>query len=216
MEKKFNRYLWYGTDTIHAKAKVAWEAVCLPEREGGLVLKRVEEWNRAAILRHIWNLFANAGSLWVSWVREYLLKGKSFWLVKVPQMCSWSWKKLLKLRDIAKNFLHFNVGDGRGIHLWLDRWHQDGILYDRYSYRIVYDAGSKVDAKLVSVLKDKSWIWPPARSVELVHIQSQLPLVRIGDVDKPVWSISKSRNARGTKIFTRDGYQNNVELIHSR
>jgi hypothetical protein len=30
-------------------------------------------------------LFTRAGSLWVAWVLKYLLKGRSFWEVKVPQ-----------------------------------------------------------------------------------------------------------------------------------
>lgn len=42
----------------------------------GSRLKRLEDWNKASMLRHVWNLFAKAGSLWVAWVlakREILL-----------------------------------------------------------------------------------------------------------------------------------------------
>jgi hypothetical protein len=67
------------------------------------------------MLRHIWNLFARAGSLWVAWVKLHLLKGKSFWQGKIPQVCSWSWMKLLKLRIIAKQFILFKVGYGENI-----------------------------------------------------------------------------------------------------
>jgi hypothetical protein len=51
------------------------------------VLKRVEDWNLAAMMRHIWNIFARAGSLWIAWVKKYLLKGKSLWQVKILQVC---------------------------------------------------------------------------------------------------------------------------------
>jgi hypothetical protein len=37
-------------------------------KEGGLGLKQVETWNKAAMLNHIWNLFVQAGFLWVAWV----------------------------------------------------------------------------------------------------------------------------------------------------
>jgi hypothetical protein len=47
------------------------------------------------------------------------------------------------------------VGNGENIHLWLDWWHPDEILYTKCGYRVVYDAGSKVEAKLASVLKEK-------------------------------------------------------------
>jgi len=73
-----------GNDHDRAHAEVSKE-VCLPKKEGGLGLKRLEVWNQAAIMRHILLLFTRAGSLWVAWVLKYLLKGRSFWEVKVPQ-----------------------------------------------------------------------------------------------------------------------------------
>lgn len=69
-------FLWGGNDTDHARAKVAWNSICVPKK-GGLGLKKLEDWNKAAILRHIWNIFAQFGSLWVAWIKEHLLKGKS-------------------------------------------------------------------------------------------------------------------------------------------
>jgi hypothetical protein len=57
---------------------VAWEVICVPKKEISLWLKMIEEWNKAAIMRHIWNMFANAGSLWVAWVKENVLKGRNF------------------------------------------------------------------------------------------------------------------------------------------
>jgi len=66
--------------------------------------------------------------------------------------------------------------------MWLDWWHPDRIIYKRFSHRVVYDAGSKVEAKLSSVLNDKVWSWQPARSYQLVNFQSKLPMVRIGVV----------------------------------
>jgi hypothetical protein len=34
IEQKFNRFLWNGKDE-KAKAKVAWETICMPKKEGG-------------------------------------------------------------------------------------------------------------------------------------------------------------------------------------
>jgi hypothetical protein len=75
--------------------------------------------------------------------------------------------------------------------MWLDWWHPDRIIYKRFSHRVVYDAGSKVEAKLSSVLNDKVWSWQPARSYQLVNFQSKLPMVRIGVVDQLIWVLSK-------------------------
>jgi hypothetical protein len=73
----------------------------LPKKEGSLGIKKLDEWNRAAMMRHIWSFFVWVGSLWVAWVKEMMLKGRSFWQVSIPQNCTWSRRKLLKVRDDA-------------------------------------------------------------------------------------------------------------------
>lgn len=82
--------------------------------------------------------------------------------MKIPQACSWSWRKLLKLRDMVRTFIRFQVASGEHIFLWLDLWHPDGILVDKYGYRAIYDAGSQINAILSSVICDQNWRWPPA------------------------------------------------------
>jgi hypothetical protein len=72
-----------------------------------------------------------------------------FLQLKVPQTCSWCWRKILKLRDIAKKFLRFMVGDGNRIYRLVA---PGGILYEKYGYRVIYDA---LDAKLSSVMNGK-------------------------------------------------------------
>jgi hypothetical protein len=187
LEQKLNRFLWCGKD-VKARAKVSWAKVCVPRREGGLGLKRIEVWNKAAMLRHIWNLFSRAGSLWVAWVKENWLRGRSFWQIPIPQSCSWCWKQLLKLRNLAKRFLSFKVGDGRNIFLWLDVWHPDGCLLDSYGPRVIYDAGSSLNAKLSTIIRNGDWFWPFARSDKIVELQSKLSEVVIGEVDQPIWN----------------------------
>jgi hypothetical protein len=117
-----------------------------------LGLKRLKVWNQTSMLRHIWSIFARSGSLWMAWIKENFLKQNSFWSVGIPQNCSWCWRKILKLSNITKKFLRFEVGDGKTIHLWLDCWHPAGILLDIYGYRAVYDAHSSVEAKLSFVI----------------------------------------------------------------
>jgi hypothetical protein len=93
---------------------------------------------------------------------------------------------LLKLRDVAKEFLIFKVGEGHSISLWFDNWHLVGRLLDTYGFCIVYDTGSNLDARVSSILIDGHWTWPPAQLDLLVEIQSRLFDVDIGDRDTPV------------------------------
>jgi hypothetical protein len=108
---------------------------------------------------------------------------RSFWQIPVPKSCSWSWKKLMHLREGAKKLLSFKVGSGHNISLWFDAWHPDGRLIDIYGFRAVYDSGLSLNACVSIVLHEGSWNWPPARSNDLVAIQVRLPDVKIGEAD---------------------------------
>jgi hypothetical protein len=60
-------------------------------------------------------------------------------------------------------------------------WHPDGVLYEVYGHRVVYD----------SVLRKKVCSWPPARSDSLVQIQNRLHDMEIGNEHQPDWNCSK-------------------------
>jgi hypothetical protein len=122
-----------------------------------------------------------------------MLKRKSFWSVRIPQNCPWNWKKILKLRDIAKRFLRFEVGNGEHIHLWLDWWHLAGILLEQFGYRAIYDAQSSLEAKLAYVIQNGIWAWRPARSEALADIQARSFEVGLGSCDKPIWDASRKK-----------------------
>jgi hypothetical protein len=48
----------------------------------------------------------------------------------------------------------FVVGNGKNIHLWFDAWHPDGVVFEKYGHCVIYDAHSKLEARLDSVIKD--------------------------------------------------------------
>jgi hypothetical protein len=67
-------FLWRGTSLTTSGAKVAWHSVCYPMKEGGLGIKRLKAWNKAATLKHIWRLFTATDSIWTTWVHAVLLR----------------------------------------------------------------------------------------------------------------------------------------------
>ena len=99
IEQIFSGFLWSGKDVNARRAKVGWKSLCLPKEEGGLGLRRIKDLNDATIMKHIWNLFYRKDSIWVAWVREFLLRQGSIWIARTPSRCSWSWRKILQMRD---------------------------------------------------------------------------------------------------------------------
>ncbi|GJS43380.1 putative reverse transcriptase domain, reverse transcriptase zinc-binding domain protein [Tanacetum coccineum] len=88
LEQLMRGFLWCQGDMKKGKAKVAWDVVCLPKREGGLGIRRLETFNKALISTHIWSIITGKESLWVKWIHSYKLKGRCFWdYLLVRTMC---------------------------------------------------------------------------------------------------------------------------------
>ncbi|KAL1223800.1 putative ribonuclease H protein [Cardamine amara subsp. amara] len=113
IEKLCNAFLWSGSTLSAKNAKISWDSVCTPKSSGGLSLRRLAKWNNVLGLKLIWLIFTKAGSLWVSWVRTHLIGSQSFWDITSSYLHgSWMWRRLLKLRHIARSFLFRRIGMG--------------------------------------------------------------------------------------------------------
>ncbi|CAN0906355.1 Putative ribonuclease H protein At1g65750 [Linum grandiflorum] len=77
LEKICSDFLWKVTDGEKKRARVAWKLFALPKEEGGLRIHDIESWNYACVLRHVWSVLLQAGSLWIAWIMEYRLKRKT-------------------------------------------------------------------------------------------------------------------------------------------
>ncbi|GKC42974.1 putative ribonuclease H-like domain-containing protein, partial [Tanacetum coccineum] len=105
-------FLWCHGPLKRGKAKVAWEVVCLPKDEGGLGILRLEYFNSALMVSHIWKLLSFKESLWVKWIHEYKLNERSFWDVPLRGNMSWGSRKMLQLRPIIHDFIWCKLDDG--------------------------------------------------------------------------------------------------------
>lgn len=135
-------FLWKGVELKNSGAKVAWANILYPKEEGGLGFKDLHIWNQALLARHIWNLCQpNSTSYWVNWVKKNLIRDHSFWELKIPHNCSWSWRKLLKLRDSIRPHIHHQVHNDEDTLLWYDNWLPMGPIAPRFGERIIFYAG---------------------------------------------------------------------------
>ena len=96
-------FLWSGPAMCTTKVKISWDKVCSPKEEGGLGLRSLSETNRICCLKLIWRVVSQS-TLWVQWVKRYLIRKGSFWSInEVSSLGSWIWKKLLKYRALARS-----------------------------------------------------------------------------------------------------------------
>ncbi|XP_013588902.1 uncharacterized protein LOC106398626 [Brassica napus] len=117
-------------------------------------------------------------SLWGKWIKIYRLKKKSFWEVKATtQARSWMWRKLLKLREVAKNFCKKEVGNGRHISFWFDNWSNKWVLFDILGERGIIDMGFRKEATLEEAVMNNRKR-RKHRSVVLNEIEAELIAVK--------------------------------------
>ncbi|KAJ0711325.1 hypothetical protein HanOQP8_Chr09g0322591 [Helianthus annuus] len=163
LEKRMRRFLWNGGSQGPVHSKVAWKEVCLPKDEGGLGIRSIMDVNKALILSHIWSIINNRQTLWVQWIHTYKLKGTSFWEVQCCGNMSWSWRKILSIRNQVRPYIWKSVQSGKQTNAWSDNWCMCSPLRSFITPRSIVNAGFNLNttvAKLVGV--DGQWRWPRA------------------------------------------------------
>ena len=196
VETILRSFLWSGPDLKRTGAKVSWEQLCCPKQEGGLGFKSILVWNKAAIAKHIWFLISGGEqSMWCQWVKSYLLKGKSFWEVKMPSSPSWVWRKLLNLRPIVQPHIKIVIGNGKATSLWFDNWHPLGPLAHKFGPRVIYDLGLTKDATVDAIIRGSNWGLPITQTLEINeirHAMSSIPKPNKDLEDQFRWELNSN------------------------
>ncbi|GJY46647.1 hypothetical protein Tco_0435710 [Tanacetum coccineum] len=165
-------FLWCNGEYKRGKAKVAWDDICLPKREGGLGLRSLEVFNLALMTTHIWNVVSNKEYLWVRWIHMYKLRGRTFWDISPKNDMSWGWRKLLQLREIVKPFFWVRIGNGLKTSLWYDRWCLQGSLIRFFTPREIAREGYRLHSCVADLISNGMWNSPPAWLVKAPTLQS--------------------------------------------
>lgn len=129
LERYIRNFLWSGSYNNHSKAKVAWEDVCKPKKEGGLGIRKLQEMNLALMAKWAWKFCDESrNSIWRRWVFRYLIRKQTFWNLKIPVRCSWFWRKLLQSRPKLEIFIRKKIVSGTSTLFWWDNWLEGGPL----------------------------------------------------------------------------------------
>lgn len=197
VDRLCRNFLWSGFADKQGLVPVAWSDICLPRREGGLGLKQLREWNSAAMGKLLWRIHCRAKDIWVDWIYNKL-KGRSIWQINIPSDCAWTWRKLLQLRDVFKDFMCVRIGDGRECSLFYDYWLGDARLCD------TIDCSPWNNYKTVQEwTREGEWAIPNSfkrRYPALAQAMIQVPL--LPRADRSIWT-----GAGSDKYSIKDGYE---------
>ncbi|XP_020866133.1 uncharacterized protein LOC110224415 [Arabidopsis lyrata subsp. lyrata] len=179
LEKDLFPPLLFGRFRFLPTQRVGAYIVCKAKECGGLGLKRLTSWNKVFALKLIWLLFTKAGSLWVSWVRINLIGNRNFWTLNPYYSGSWIWRKLCKLRSVARPFVICEIGSGVTASFWQDNWTGLGPLIDLTGPTGSQVIGLPLKAVVREVLGSNGWRVTNSRSRNPVIslLRSALPEV---------------------------------------
>ncbi|KAK1441020.1 hypothetical protein QVD17_06856 [Tagetes erecta] len=209
LEAKMRGFLWCQGPMKKGKAKVSWEAICVPRSEGGLGIRRIGDMNKALMTSHIWSIITNRESLWVAWVHAYRLRGKSFWDYCIPSRCCWSFKKMASLRSDIRDHVWHKVGNGQNTFAWLDKWCEEGPLCKFIAPRVIRSAGFTRESKLVDIIHNGNWRWPLEWVDRFQILNGITPMMLNNSCDEVLW---KSGNGNELKPFSTTEV---LGLLHS-
>lgn len=181
IESLCSAFLWSGPELKTSKAKVCWKDLCLPKNEGGLGMRPLKEMNTVFCLKLIWRISSAKESLWVKWIHCYLIRKGSFWSVNGnTNTGSWVRRKLLKHRDLAKQFTQVKEGNGRHTSFWYDNWSRHGCLKEALGNSGLIDLGI-VDNALVSDVLEMRQRRRRHRVGILNEIENDIEMLRLSE-----------------------------------
>lgn len=136
---------------------------------------------------HVWSVVTNRQSIWVKWIHTYRLKGRSFWDIKIPWDVSWSWRRLLQLREFLRPYIKSLLGDGSSIFFWHDTWLLDRPFSATVTARKIADMGSTGTTKVNDCLVNGQWVWPRDLTRAIPKIRDVAIRYSVNRCDKVVW-----------------------------
>lgn len=172
--------------------KVAWTTCCLPLNEGGLGITSIEEQIQVSLLRQIWEIVSGRESVWTRWVKDILIKKKNFWQLKIPSNSSWSWRHILKHRDLARPLIKTKIGNGEHTYLWHDWWVSSqplsAVLNEYSNINHIHEDGARVR----DIINNGRWslddlIIPNDLKTEILHTN-----IQVDQQDQVIWQQTNS------------------------
>lgn len=120
----------------------------------------------------------------------HLLKLESYWSRVAGPSSSWLWEKLVKIRPILEANIHFLIGNGISINLWLDPWSSLGVLVKQYGENVRRGSGMERKAKIADLVSSDS---SHLIVLELHKRVSEAYRIDATKQDKVVWRMEASR-----------------------
>ncbi|WMV21122.1 hypothetical protein MTR67_014507 [Solanum verrucosum] len=181
----FAKFFWGNIEGVKGKHWVAWRDMCLPNEEGGIGFRQIQDINKALFAKLWWNFRVSINSLWAEYMWNKYCK-KMHPLIVNSSGASQVWKKMIKIRKEVEHDIWWQIKAGNS-SFWFDDWTRQGALYFTEG-----ELAQDEELKVKDFIINDEWNEDKLRSViseEMVqHITMNIrPILKEGSTDKAWW-----------------------------
>jgi len=201
------KFLWGWGSEGRKITWVSWENVCESRESGGLGVVNIKDFNSALLGKWVWRLGSNEVGLW----KEVVESKYGGWRNLKEDRCIYNasiwWKglkSLWKLEKWGNNFgdcSKWEVGNGKSIKFWEDRWVGDESLMFKFprffSLSVEKNASLNRCGSWTNGVREWSLVWRISLfDWEKVQVRQLLEVVHVScpvmeKVDRWVWKVDK-------------------------
>ncbi|RVW61463.1 putative ribonuclease H protein [Vitis vinifera] len=204
LEKIQRDFLWGGGALEQKPHLVRWSIVCDDKGKGGLGVKSLGLFNKALLGKWAWRFANEKTALWNQVIRRKYGEEKGGWRsCEIREAYGVGlWKAINKVGQFVTPFFGYEVGDGKNVRFWKDKWCGTSPLSE--AFPSLFSIASSKEAWVNEVWTaegDRRGSWTPTfnrpfNDWELEEVGRLLrclegKMVRVDEEDRVRWVESK-------------------------
>ena len=204
LEKIQRDFLWGGGALEQKPHLVRWSIVCDDKGKGGLRVKSLGLFNKALLGKWAWRFANEKTALWNQVIRRKYGEEKGGWRsCEIREAYGVGlWKAINKVGQFVTPFFGYEVGDGKNVRFWKDKWCGTSPLSE--AFPSLFSIASSKEAWVNEVWTaegDRRGSWTPTfnrpfNDWELEEVGRLLrclegKMVRVDEEDRVRWVESK-------------------------
>lgn len=219
VDKLRRNFLWRDVQGKRSIHDIRWNKVCKPVWLIGLGIRDLEYHNISFLAKTGWRIASNPESLVSLLFKAKYHKTTQFLEATPPIRASWSWRSILKGKELIKEGLKWAIGTGDQVNVWHDTWCCDVPL----SQILGPEAPVNPSLRVSDLIDPRLHNWDLSSICSSVPISVQenilaIPLSRYApSPDHMIWSHSKDGNVSVKTCYNwLARSRNNSSMINSK
>jgi len=116
------RFLWSKDGDSRGLSLVAWDSLCRLKANGGLGFKKMRPFHEALMGKQLSRFFAFPSSLWARVISHKYRPSANVWEMQPHRAASQAWRAVVGGREVLRQGMQWEVGDGASIKTFDDPW----------------------------------------------------------------------------------------------